>query len=305
MENTIVTLKAHGYEAKINVTLGANCIALYHQETEASILHEPDVSKPYNTYLHGMPILYPVNRILTGGFEFEGRQYQFPVNEPATNCHIHGKFHNMPFEIEEQNESYLKCVFEQPYLSFPHLFRMEVSYELCENGLVQKVKITNLSDQNMPNFLGYHTTFNVPFIKGSSSDNVRLYAELGEEIERNMAVFLPTGKILEEDEPTRKMRCGEFMPHEQIISRHYKANKDGKIELRDIVNNVKVVYDTDKKFTWRLFYNGSADEYICLEPMTCMANCMNSPFDREYAGFDYIEANSSKEYVCKIYVEKI
>ncbi len=305
MKNHIVELRYGDYTAKVNVTLGANCISLVNNKLGANILREPDTSAPYNTYLHGMPILYPVNRILTARFEFEGRQYEFPLNEPRTNCHIHGYFHSMEFDIVEQGDSYISCVFEKHYLSFPHLFRMEVSYELGDDGLTQRLKITNHSDENMPNFLGYHTTFNVPFINGSAPEDVRILTDIGEEIERNMAVFLPTGKILEEDEVSRKLRVGEFMPFEQVISRHYKACGDGRIELRDIKNGVKVVYDTDKKFGWRLFYNGEANEYICLEPMTCMANCQNSPFDREYAGFDYIEPHASKEYVSKIYLTNI
>ena len=53
-----------------------------------------------------------------------------------------------------------------------------------------------------------------------------------------------------------------------------------------------------------MFYKDVNDKFICLEPMNCMVNCPNSPFGRELANFDYIEPNSSKTYVSKIYVEK-
>ena len=299
----IVKLQAGDYTALINTERGANCISLRNSKYNAVILREPNKSGVLdNPYLYGMPILYPVNRISGGSFEFEGRIYRFPINEPQTNCHLHGMMHEMEFEISEIGDSFVKCVFERQYLDFPHRFRVEMKYSLSENGLLHKTKITNLSSENMPNFLGFHTTFNIPFLKGALAENVRLYAEIGNEIERDRN-YLPTGKLLLYDDVAEKINIGEFMPLEKVISRHCKSKKGGQIELTDIKQGIKLVYENDEKFGWQLFYNGSADGYICLEPMTCMANCQNSPFDREYAGFDSIAPYSSKEYVSRIYLE--
>jgi aldose 1-epimerase len=301
----IVKLQAGDYTALINTERGANCISLRNSKYNAVILREPNKSGVLdNPYLYGMPILYPVNRISGGSFEFEGRIYRFPINEPQTNCHLHGMMHEMEFEISEIGDSFVKCVFERQYLDFPHRFRVEMKYSLSENGLLHKTKITNLSSENMPNFLGFHTTFNIPFLKGALAENVRLYAEIGNEIERDRN-YLPTGKLLLYDDVAEKINIGEFMPLEKVISRHCKSKKGGQIELTDIKQGIKLVYENDEKFGWRLFYNGSADDYICLEPMTCMANCQNSPFDREYAGFDSIAPYSSKEYVSRIFLEKM
>ena len=301
----IVKLQAGDYTALINAERGANCISLRNSKYNAVILREPNKSGVLdNPYLYGMPILYPVNRISGGSFEFEGRIYRFPINEPQTNCHLHGMMHEMEFEISEIGDSFVKCVFERQYLDFPHRFRVEMKYSLSENGMLHKTKITNLSSENMPNFLGFHTTFNIPFLKGALAENVRLYAEIGNEIERDRN-YLPTGKLLLYDDVAEKINIGEFMPLEKVISRHCKSKKGGQIELTDIKQGIKLVYENDEKFGWRLFYNGSADDYICLEPMTCMANCQNSPFDREYAGFDSIAPYSSKEYVSRIFLEKM
>ncbi len=45
--------------------------------------------------------------------------------------------------------------------------------------------------------------------------------------------------------------------------------------------------------------------YICLEPQNCLANCQNSPFSREEAGFDHITPYALKTYRSKIYLDKI
>lgn len=300
-----IKIQCGDYTALINPLRGANCISLRNSRYNATLLREPNESGTLdNPYLYGMPLLYPVNRISGGSFSFEGRTYSFPINEPGTNCHLHGTLHESAFEVSESGPDFVRCVFGKPYLDFPHNFSIEILYKLSSEGLTQKTVITNHSGESMPNFLGFHSTFNIPFIEGSSSENIRLFAEVGDEIERD-GKYLPTGKILPCDSVTERINSGEFMPLERIISRNYKAEKDGKIELSDLRSKVKLVYETDKKFGWRLFYNGNADEYICLEPMTCMANCPNATFDRSYAGFDAIPPHSSREYVNKIYLKGI
>lgn len=80
----------------------------------AIILREPNKSGVLdNPYLYGMPILYPANRISGGSFRFEGRIYKFPINEPGTNCHLHGILHEMEFKITENDTNFVKCVFEE------------------------------------------------------------------------------------------------------------------------------------------------------------------------------------------------
>ncbi len=299
----ISEIKNGDYTAKINLSRGANCISLRNSKYKAKILREPDYTKELdNPYLYGMPILYPVNRISNGKFTFEGREYKFPINEPDTGCYIHGELHNTEFELIEKGEDFIICEYESKgeYLEFPHKFRIRITYLLKEDGLYQETKIENMSKENMPNFLGYHTTFNIPFSKGADSRDITVLTEVGDEIERNMSVYLPTGNILPADDITKKLNKGTFNPFEKVISRHYKIKEGRRIEISDNVKKIKIVYENDEKFNFRLIYNGNADEYICLEPMNCMANCQNSPFDRSYAGFDYIEPGKWKIYASKI-----
>ena len=302
----MISLHSETYSAKIMPEKGANCVSLRNSRHQAIILREAkNIDNVDNPFLYGMPILYPANRIEGGRFKYAGRIYHYPVNELATNCHLHGMLHELPFEVEEQKEDYVKCVFQKPYMDFLHNFRIEISYYLSEMGLMQKTKIMNLSEMSMPNFLGFHTTFQIPFLNGSSPENIQLMAEISDEIERSVRTYLPTGKILPEDSVTEMIRLGNWTPLEQRISRHYKAADSGRMELRDTKKRVTLVYENDQKFGWRLIYNGNADDYICLEPMTCMVNCQNAPFDRNYAGFDSIAPHDSKEYTSKIYLREI
>lgn len=304
--SNFIKLVGGGYEATIDISKGANCIGLRNTEYGAKILREPDPEKGDRySFLYGMPILFPANRISDGCFEFEGRRYVFPINEPNTNCHVHGALSQQPFKVESVSADSIRSSFCDNYLGFPHKFRVEATYTLNENGLTHKVEIFNLSSNNMPIMLGFHTTFNVPFLSHSQKENVRLLCDVSDEIERDASKYLPTGRILPSDGVTDAINNGEKLPLDGALSRHYKTGDSGRIELIDMAENVKMVYETDKKFGFRLLFNGNASEYICLEPMTNMVNSPNAPFDREYAGFDYIEPNSSKTYISKIYLKKI
>ncbi|MBQ7841126.1 MAG: aldose 1-epimerase [Lachnospiraceae bacterium] len=299
----IVEIKSHTYTAKINLSLGGNCISLYNAVYDAHILREPDYTKALdNPFLYGMPILFPVNRISGGRFEFEGREYVFPINEPGTNCHLHGSLHQQEFHVTAQTDNSVVCIYRSRnhYLEFPHDFEVKLEYKVTEEGLFQTTEITNLSETNMPCLFGFHTTFQIPFVKKECRDGIVLKAEVLEEYERERLTYLPTGKILPADETTQKLVNGTFAPLRDKISRHYASDQKGDMILYDESRNLSVVYENDKKFDFRLIFNGGADGFICLEPQNCLVNAPNTQLAGEKKGFDYIGPGESKKYFSKI-----
>ncbi len=306
MTDEIVLLKKGDYTAKINASRGANCFSLTNKKYNADILRVPNYSKPLdNPFLYGAPILFPQNRISGGKFEFEGRIYDFGINEPSTNCYIHGNLHTMPFTIEEKNDSFVRLVYKNDgtYVGYRDKFAITLLYLLNENGLEIECKIDNLSDNNLPVLLAFHTTFNIPYIKDSHKEDVKIGVDIGDEIERNMSVYLPTGKILEHDEVSRSINNGSFVSN-LPISRHYKTASTGLTVFYDEGKNLSLVYENDEKYKFRLIYNGNAENFICVEPQTGMANSPCSPFDREYAGFTFIKSGESVVYKSKIYIKE-
>ncbi len=302
MTYNIVTIKNGDFEAKINATLGANLISLRNLRLGAKILREPDYSIPLdNPYLYGSPLLFPVNRISGGKFTFDGREYVFPINEPSTNCHLHGTLHQTEFNIDKVNKSRVLLSYtatsENKYLDFPNEFKVTVLYALTKRGVKIKTTFKNLSNFKMPIAFGYHTTFNVNFID-NANPLVKVGAEL--EIERDMSNYLPTGKLLDFDSVSSSLTSGSFNPLSQPISRHYKCKNDDKIVIFDKNSSYSVVYNNSKNLNYRLIYNGDASGYICLEPQTSMANSPNSPFDRNFAGFSCILPNKTKVYKSQI-----
>lgn len=301
-----VSIASGGYFAAIDLAHGANCISLRNEKYKAKLLREPVSDVPDNPFLYGMPILFPANRISGGEFCFEGRRYLFPINESATGCMLHGELHRMAFELVEHRDDLLRASFSSEYLGFPHKFSIEIIYKISEDGLWQRVVVKNMSDENMPCLLGFHTTFNIPFAAEQMAEDIKLFAECDCEIERN-SNYLPTGRIVMGNDFLTRTNLGELPPHEYAFSKHCTACGDGRIELRDEKNHVCLVYENDKKYPFRLFYNGSADEYVCLEPM----NCAVDPFNAGYKQGDLpplwraIPPHGCEEYISKIYLKKI
>ena len=299
----IIEIRSGDYRARINCSRGANCVSLRNTRLGARILREPVSQEPDNPYLYGMPILFPVNRISGGSFQFEGRTYRFPVSEQNTGCHLHGFLHGMPFQVTERTDHSVTCVFDEPYMDFPHRFRIAITYQLSECGLEQRTRITNLSETNMPVLLGFHTTFNTQFLGTAKKEDIRVFAEVLQEIQRNMETYLPTGVILPPDMITEQFQNGTYTPVGTGISRHYRAGGMGRMDLVDRESGIRLVYENSQNFPWRLVYS-DGKEYICLEPMTCMVNAPNAPFDSKDTGFAYIKPYQTEEYNSKIYLQE-
>ena len=296
----IKRISGGGYVAYINLSRGANCISLRHEPTSSVILREPPKSYELdNPFLYGMPILFPVNRIENARFEFEGRQYVFPLNEPERNCHLHGTLHEKEFRISELTDSSLEAVFEaeyEEYLGFPHKFEIRIKYSLSDGGFDKTVTVINHSDENMPCLLGFHTTFNArPFGKGVKT---RVLLDIEREYERNMENCLPTGVCPAPDRITTELTSGTFDPCSEPISRHYLAG--GRLRINILSDKLGIHYENSSNLPFRLVYNREAKEFICLEPQTSLANSPSSPFTREEAGFSYIAPHSEKIFTSKI-----
>ena len=292
-----------GYTASIHLSRGANCISLRHETLGVSLLREPDYSRELdNPYLYGMPVLFPVNRISGGRFEFDGRVYELPINEEKTGCTLHGELHAMEFRVDEQNADSITCSYRSNgnYAYMPHDFSLRIQYSLSEKGMRQKTMVVNHSDCRMPLFLGFHTTFNLAFAKNGKPEHCLVFADIAQEIERNMTVYLPTGKVPEFDAVSRNLSRGALDPTVGAVSRHYRAAGGGEMGIFDPDAKLLLRYENDEKFGWRLIYNGDGTQYICLEPQTCMANCPNSPFDREFTGFSWLEPGEEREFISHI-----
>ncbi len=90
--------------------------------------------------------------------------------------------------------------------------------------------------------------------------------DIAEEFERDMRNYLPTGVTPAFDAVSTALSNDEFCPFSQPISRHYRAGGERVLSITDTASGLRMVYENDEKYGFRLIYNGNVDEYICLEP---------------------------------------
>ena len=296
------TLNKYGYKVEIVPKYGMNCIKALCESPCADILKTPldiDILGDDDAFLFGIPVLFFPNRISGGKFEFEGREYKFPINEPKLNNFCHGTLHKLPFEVIEYDNEQIKGVFvateNRPYLTFPHSFEFYVEYCIRQDGIYQIVSIKNTSDKNMPVALGFHTTFNL-----SDKNTIRIPA--ARDVERSFETFLPTGRMYESFDLKQPLIAGIFKPGGNPISKLFEL--DGrKMQIFDEETNVTVTYVFDEKYKYCMMYSSNGRDHICIEPQTWLTNCPNLDVDRNECGFDFIEPGEVKIYTSVLRVE--
>lgn len=293
-------LHAHDYTAVILPERGGSCVDLFKGDVHA--LRSPKSMADYesNPFLYGTPLLFFPNRISGGSFEFEGRRYALPVNEPATGCFLHGTLHETPFAVETQREDYVRLAYrakkEQPYLTFMHEFTLTLEWTLGAQGLCQRVTFLNESAENMPVALAFHTTFRIPFAAGSAPENVQLELDASCEYGRDMSTYLPDGRCWEEFPGKKELAVGRYVPARHTISRLFRMDDRRRMCLKDREKGVQIVYQASDTYGYWMVYNGGNKEFLCVEPQSWLSNCPNAPFDREAHGFAFIPPGETRTY---------
>lgn len=310
--SSLITLRSGDgtYQVKIQPDRGANCLEFCHIPSGISALrtYDPENFELDNPFLYGTPLLFPPNRIKGGKFTYDGREYCLPINEESTGCFLHGTLHETPFEVVEATENTVLCRYtatdSAPYLTYPHAFTLTVKYELCEKGLKQTVSVTNDSDKKMPVGLAFHTTFQMPFIKGGSVKNIRMTLPVGEEYDRDMTDFSMTWETVNDKDFHEKLGHGEIIPAEQFISRHFSRPAGAALRLTDTESGYSVVYDADDSFKYWMVYNGGNEDFLCVEPQTWINSAPHAPAKMGDVNIIGIEPGETRDFVTVMKVEK-
>lgn len=310
-----IEMEAGGYRALIVPSVGSNLVRLVNTTLGIDILRTPksDEMEIFTTrpQIFGMPILFPPNRIEDGTYTFKGRKYDFPINLPAQNNHLHGILKTEPFTVTrcEQGDGWASvetCFFSNCFNSdifeyFPHNFECRLLFVLSDSGMNQTVTFKNLDAAGeMPFAVGYHTAVNVPFLEGTAREDYRLQASVGKHwilSNRN----LPTGEIVALDEQESKMRTEGMDPFYRPLDDSFTAEPivvDGKPYHGAIITETKsgrkVFYEVDDKMKhWVFWNNGAGVPWFCPEPQTWAINAPNLKLSDEITGLTSIEAGKS------------
>ena len=106
------------------------------------------------------------NRIEGGMYEWEGETLQLDLTEPTPGNAIHGLARWTNWRAVDQTES--RIVMEHvvhPQRGYPFIVKLNVAYELNDDGLAVTTRAENLGDRACPFGAGHH-----PYIAGRVDD---------------------------------------------------------------------------------------------------------------------------------------
>lgn len=187
----------HGdYEATI-CEQGAILRSLRWKGTDLIASFDPDKPVPCcNGY---MLIPYP-NRIEEGRYTFEGKTYQFPLDEVDRNNSIHGTGYRTFWVCEKKSDDSVTLVWRNAAeaKSYPFKVRARVTFSLSDEGLSLSMTGMNEGSTDAPWAFGIHPWLsNGKNLYGNDpilAQNVRCTLELG--AEKHVTVnenLIPTG----------------------------------------------------------------------------------------------------------------
>jgi aldose 1-epimerase len=316
-----IQLNAGGYRAVVVPGLGGNMVELSRPDDQLSFLRTPDTIEKLREsgQRYGIPPLFPPNRIVGGRFSTPYRDYFLTPNSPDGQFYMHGILHKRPWQIKtsgvrEDGTAEVTLLMNMDkdgdmYAYFPHEFTYELNYTLSEQGLQQRILITNHSSEPMPLGVGFHTAFKVPFHAEGREQDYRLQVSVKEEWELTDQ-FIPTGKLQPLDDIDRELPQDGIRPTGAPYAKHLTS---GTIErngvsfhgaaLVDTARGISFVYEVDQAFAhWTIWNDDGKSGFICPEPQTWAINAPNIPLPDEATGFQLLAPGAEWTASCRMYV---
>jgi len=224
-------------------------------------------------------LLFPFpNRLKDGRYSHNGKNYQFPINEPSTQTAIHGFGNTAAFEVTKvtpgKEAIEVHCLHqasgERPYYPFP--FRLEVKIHLSDtNGFRMELTFHNTGMESLPVGLGWHPYFAF----GETVDQLKLQLPPC----RKVAIdeqMIPTGDTISFDafnqlstiKETNLDNCFKLLPDTTGIAQAVIVSSKGRLRYWQ--------ESGAGRFPFLQVFTPPKRESIALEPMTCNINGFNN-----------------------------
>jgi aldose 1-epimerase len=278
----VVSIEAQSERALIVPELGCNCLG--YRVSSLEVIAGPVGpdewrAHPFST---GIPILFPwPGRIADARFEFAGRAYRVPVNEPARGHALHGLTWNRPFRVTRQAPYFVRAEIDSRIDAelgrhWPWPFTLELDYEVG-GGLRIRATVRNTGDAPMPFGFGAHPYFHLPL--GASGERGAMRLELAAESRWPLdARLIPTGG------PERlagkfALRGGRALGAETYDDAfHMEGAGDAsrpRARLIDPALKLAIELRADPAFREFVVYAPADRRVIAVEPYTCGPDAFN------------------------------
>lgn len=206
------------------------------------------------------PVLFPlVGGLREGSYLYHGQRYQMGQ---------HGLARDMEFKLKSQTDREIWFVLEssgETLAKYPYEFLLELGYELQENTLIVKWKVTNPSLQEMHFSIGGHPAFRCPIVEDTKQSAYRIHFDTKEKV---VAGILQNG-LMSKEQVTYPLENGYLQITEHLFDKDALVIEENQAHQVSLIKPDGKAYLT-VKFDAPLFGiwspPGKHAPFICIEP---------------------------------------
>lgn len=275
----VVVLERTGGEHPMSVRVapqsGANLFSLTYDGKEL-LYSDPDLSK-LPGYHFGTPVLYPApNRVAKGVFSFEGRTFDWGVNEK--DRFLHALVHSVPWEYEPPTAAadkaelltWLDFAPGTPlYEKFGFNHRLNLRFSLDSLGVKVAYEVVNRDSLTIPFGFAIHPYFK--FI----DDRNDIFLCVPAKAHMQAEDLMPTGVLDSLDGSQYDLRAPTSVGPLVLDEVYYgmEPDKPAYIEYRD--SGLKLTLHSSPDFTHMVVYAQPQNQFVCVENQTCSTDAHN------------------------------
>lgn len=241
-----------------------------------SILREDGKGESATNPLFRGRVLFPFNDRIPGGkYQFEGNEYQLPINCEEDQSSIHGLLYNRAmkeggFELTEQDGSVtlIHQFKESDFKGYPFSVKISITYKLNVSSFSMEFKIDNTGSKGCPIALGWHPYFLCPGqLSGWEFEySGNSYVEVGHDL-------LPTGNQIAVEGSHFDFRKPKKL-NDLALDIALECSNDGEMSLESDQYKLKLDYDKDL-FKYTQLYIPDERDSIAIEPVSAATNAFN------------------------------
>lgn len=234
---------------------GAQLSSLIRRQTGEEFIWQRDPAY----WTESAPILFPiVGGLKNGTYQYEGKTYSMPK---------HGIVRHADFSVSEQTRSACTLTIESDQdslLSYPFRFRLDISFELTQQGIRVNYRIKNTDNKRMPTGLGYHPAFAIDVEHYRHTDYEVVFSQpetqdlYGLKEDGLLGLVQPNYLVAEDTIQLTE----HIFDHDALV---FKNIDSRQLTLRRRASNWKVVMFTSGAPHLGIWAKPGAP-YVCLEP---------------------------------------
>jgi aldose 1-epimerase len=310
-----------GGQACVWPALGFNCFswrlayrggALDLLYADPGLFTEPD-PRPTRS---GIPVLFPFpNRIRDGRFQWAGKEYRLPPNDPAKKNAIHGFTCRHPGRVIGQGtdagEAWVRGAFRASqdapgaWALWPADYQIELTCSLGDGRLRLEAHVHNPDSVPLPFGLGYHPYFHTPFTPTGKAEDCTAtvpawsFWALEDSLPTGQKQPVAGDRDLNTPKPCTALNLDDVLtdlppapqsggPHERAVLR------DGPAALRVLCS---------EDFTDLVVFTPPHRHAFCVEPYTCTTDAVNLQAGGVEAGWRVLPPGGRWSSVVELRVE--